>query len=167
MMRLFIALQPDDNVRNKLYSCALHAGGGRVVSRDNLHMTIVFIGETDRLMEIKKAMDSVRFAHVLIRIDRYGIFGGKQSRLLWAGGEPDNSILKLYNDLRAALAVSGIETEQRMFVPHITLCRRFSGELPKTLPDLVLSADKISLMQSVNENGSVIYKELHSVVAAE
>lgn len=164
-MRLFIALLPDENTRSRLFSCAVRAAGGRAVKRDNLHMTLVFIGETERIREIKSAMESVVFSPVSVKIDRYGCFGSGSRRLLWAGGEADKKLSELYAELRNELSVRGIETEQRRLIPHITLCRNFSGEMPAQPPDIWLSSSKISLMQSVNVDGSVVYKELYSVGA--
>lgn len=167
MLRLFIAILPDEHTRGRLYACAFEAAGGRAVRRENLHMTLAFIGETDRYKEIKNAMDSVQFAPVRINIDRYGCFGKSSPRLLWAGGRADKNLLRLYEALRSRLSERGIETENRAFAPHITLCRRFLGELPEAAPNILLASDKISLMQSVNENGRTVYKELYSVRATE
>ncbi len=167
MLRLFIAILPDEHTRGRLYGCAFEAAGGRAVRRENLHMTLVFIGETDSYKEIKRAMDLMRFSPVRINIDRYGCFGKSSQRLLWAGGKADKKLLRLYDELREKLSVRGIVTENRAFVPHITLCRRFLGELPEAAPNILLASDKISLMQSVNENGRTVYKELYSVRATE
>lgn len=166
-MRLFIAIIPDDVTCDRLYSCAVNAAGAGAVRRDNLHMTLVFIGETESCEDIKKAMDLIRFAPIWIDIDRYGCFAKKSARLLWAGGRADKNLLRLYNELRAKLSEIGIETEERGFVPHITLSRRFTDELPELGPEISLYSDRISLMQSVSENGMVVYKELYCVRALE
>ena len=60
-MRLFVALVPPEEVRRRLEAegRALRGlcGGGRMVPRENLHLTLAFLGETDRRRAAERAMD--------------------------------------------------------------------------------------------------------------
>ena len=57
-MRLFIAINFNDYIKNELCSVMenlkKYTLRGRFTSRENLHLTIVFIGETNKVEAVKK-----------------------------------------------------------------------------------------------------------------
>ncbi|MDX1489425.1 MAG: 2'-5' RNA ligase family protein, partial [Acidiferrobacterales bacterium] len=75
--RLFLALWPDDDVRNRvvaLISKLLRAGDGRAVGRENLHATLFFLGPTDSrardcIERMASALEGRTFSLMLDRVE--------------------------------------------------------------------------------------------------
>lgn len=125
--RLFFALWPDGGVRDRLDAAAAVVGrdSGRRVARDNLHLTLIFPGQTpagrrDCLIRAAAAICCPAFE---LRLDRFGHF--RRARIAWLGpAEPPPALLELHRRLNAALADCGGEPETRPFAPHVTLARK-------------------------------------------
>ena len=62
-MRLFVALQLEDRVKDALIqfidSVRPHTQEGRFSHRENLHLTLSFIGETGKAAQAKRALHQV------------------------------------------------------------------------------------------------------------
>ena len=62
-MRLFIAINFSSEEKSKLFSIIAdlkkYTVGGNFTRSENLHLTLVFLGETGRLADIMSAMDKV------------------------------------------------------------------------------------------------------------
>ena len=63
-MRLFVALQLEDRVKDALIqfidSVRPHTQEGRFSHRENLHLTLSFIGETGKVAQAKRALHRVQ-----------------------------------------------------------------------------------------------------------
>lgn len=168
VLRLFTAIQLDERTRDAL--CGLmremresgvSAGFTR---RENLHLTLVFIGETERLQAAKQAMDAVRCAPLTFSVSGMGAFA--HGGVLWAGVGRSAALENVHARLRAALSAAGFVLDERPYVPHLTLARRAQGTDPalwgQRLQKLVARADKISLMKSERVAGRLVYTEIHA-----
>lgn len=62
-MRLFIAINFKDETKNSLSTVidrlGSHVVKGNFTSEENLHLTLIFIGETSRIDRVKHAMDKI------------------------------------------------------------------------------------------------------------
>lgn len=132
-LRLFFALWPGAATRSALYAraLALHAEcGGRVMRRDTIHLTLVFLGDTpahelDRLQTLAARLDGQRFAFALDRVGSW-----KRNRVLWSGpSSVPSALAELENALEGRLRAAGFTLEERAFVPHVTLVRN-AGAAP-------------------------------------
>lgn len=169
-MRLFTAICLDDETKNKLFKAekaAENFSGGKFSLPENLHLTLVFIGETERKEEIESALSEIEFPAFGFEISGTGTF---EKGIFFAGISENENLRKLQKTISEKLREIGFEPEEREFVPHITLARKFRpekdfpfGEIEKILPEKRLSANRISLMKSENENGVLRYTEIYSV----
>lgn len=124
----------------------------------NLHMTLAFIGEYDDPEKVKTVMESVPFPEFRMSLSEKGNFGN----LLWAGIKGNQKLKTYVKELRMALKAHQIPCEQDKFIPHITLIRKMTARKPYQihLPKAEMTVKRVSLMKSVQKNGSVVYKEL-------
>ena len=84
-MRLFIAIQLSEEMKDLIGNVqdAYRRSGvrGNYTPRENLHLTLAFIGEYGDPDEVLDAMERVSFQPFEITMDRLGSFGDLQ----WAG----------------------------------------------------------------------------------
>ena len=81
--------------------------------------------------------------------------------LLWAGVRADPALEELAVSLQADLRSQGFCQEDRPWLPHITLVRRWRGEAPQvTVPHASMVVRQISLLRSDQIDGKRIYTEL-------
>jgi RNA 2',3'-cyclic 3'-phosphodiesterase len=132
--RTFIAIDPGKEIRARLVSLqeALARAETEVkwVERENLHVTLLFLGEVDErdLPAVCKAVGEVA-AHTLafpMSVEKASSFGSpRRPRTLWAGvGEGTQTLRALHDALEAPLLELGCyRREERQYTPHITLGR--------------------------------------------
>ncbi len=125
-MRLFVAVDLPDAVKNRLETLRAPVPGARWVSRDQMHLTLFFIGETERLSDVKAALQPVRaapFDLLLSGVGRFPPGSRRPPRVLWAGFAPQPALLALQAQVAAALTALGFPPENRPYSPHLTLAR--------------------------------------------
>lgn len=134
--RYFFALWPDEGVRERLSNLAhaLQPGEGRRHHGEDLHMTLVFLGQIapsqKRCMEA--VADSVRGRAFTLSIDHAGYW--PRPRILWASpAETPRALSQLVADLNNALSGCGHEPERRSYKPHVTLYRKAQRVVPSPL----------------------------------
>ena len=156
-MRLFIAILPDDPVREALaegQDCLRRqAIKGSFPHREDLHLTLAFLGETGNVAGAKAALAKCRFFPFGLTLTGSG---GCFGELWWAGVEESCPLTALAEELHQALAAEGFTLEERPFLPHITLARRLKTDRPPelTLPRRTMTVTRVSLMASEqNQNG--------------
>ena len=133
-MRLFIALDIDDAIRERI---ALFMEGVRGFARDarwvspeSLHVTLKFIGEQpERVVEqIKEELQTIRAVATPIQFGGYGFFPtAKSPRVFWVGIEAGSELAALAAAVDNKMASLGIPKEDRAFSPHLTLARGAGG----------------------------------------
>ncbi len=153
-MRLFFALWPDDAVRLQLahWSRELRAAcGGRPTRKENLHLTLAFLGSVDdeRVAEVERAANEVAPRVVSLVLDLAGYW--KHNRIAWAGASTVPAGLDAFvAELRSALARAHIAFDPKGFVSHVTLLRE--AREPEAMPALdpiEWQLDGFALVQSV------------------
>lgn len=126
MRRLFFALWPDERLRRVLNREAgrLHESwGGRRMHADNLHVTLVFLGDVPDARR-----DAVREAAVVhvpgfeLVFDRARCWRHNRVGHLAASRLPP-ALTELVRALETGLHGRGFTLERRPYVPHVTLLR--------------------------------------------
>ena len=133
-MRLFIGVDFPSMVVDEL--CSLQnkirslVRGGRFPARDNLHLTLHFLGETpeSRIDDIRQVLTVVASRQASFQVsvgDRLGYFGSPNPvRVVWVGMKGDVSALSaIQADVATAMSELGFAAEERAYKPHITLAR--------------------------------------------
>jgi 2'-5' RNA ligase len=137
-MRLFVALDIDPEVRQRITEFRNQmrplAPDVRWVDPETFHITLQFLGETKRLDEIQRALQSVRAAPIELSFRNAGFFPSPKSpRVFWVGIEADQNLQELATLIGHALRPLGFEPDAAPFKPHLTLARAGSGR-PHPVP---------------------------------
>ncbi len=162
-VRLFFALWPGTDLQAKLAAWAKQAAGrGRAMRRENLHLTLAFLGATEAALvpDLIALAAGVRFAPIRLPLDRVGYW--KHNRIIWCGaGEEPQPLAALVGDLRARLDAAGIRYDPKPFVSHVTLVRDAASlpDAPAWIP-LVWAARDFVLVSSTRVEGRVTYQVL-------
>jgi len=162
-VRLFFALWPPEHLQGTLAVWAKQAAGrGRAMRRENLHLTLAFLGDTEAALvpELIALASGVRFAPIRLPLDRVGYW--KHNRIIWCGaGEEPEALTVLVADLRARLDAAGIRYDPKPYVSHVTLVRNAAAlpASPAWVP-LVWEAGDFALVNSARVEGRVIYQVL-------
>jgi RNA 2',3'-cyclic 3'-phosphodiesterase len=160
MIRLFVALALPDAVAEDLARLQAGVPGARWSTRDQLHLTLRFIGEVDgrdaaATDDTLAAIEAPRFE---LALKGAGEFGGKNPHALWAGVRDPEPVKFLSRKIETALQRIGLPAEERKFVPHVTLARlRASprGRVMDFLTDHALYAS-----QPFEVNGFILYSSV-------
>ena len=133
-MRLFVALDIDDNIREKITRFLDGVRGfapeGRWVRPESLHVTLKFIGEKpeEEVERIKLALGTIEAGVVEMNIRGYGFFpSARAPRVFWIGIEADPSLASLAARVDEKLAAMDIPKEEHAFNAHLTLARSGGG----------------------------------------
>ena len=133
-MRLFIALDIDDTIRERISrfvdGVRNFSPDARWVKPESLHVTLKFIGEQpdDAVGKIKQALADVSAATAEIKFHGYGFFPTpKSARVFWIGMESGPQLAQLAAVIDETMAGLGIKQEGRAFSPHLTLARAAGG----------------------------------------
>lgn len=138
--------------------------GGKFVPVQNLHITLVFIGDVDEseLQCLKQCASGLSLAPFNLQIDLLGSFGKKA---LWLGCQHiPAELFQLHTTLKKGLQNDcGRQLDSRSFIPHITLQRRLADPLPRPTKlerPLNWSVKHFSLIQSKTGGQASTYSEL-------
>jgi len=133
-MRLFIALDIDDTIRQRIArfvdGVRNFSPNARWVNPESLHVTLKFLGEQpDASVEkIKQALATISAATTAIQFRGYGFFPTpKSARVLWIGMDSGQELAQLAAVIDDKVAVLGVPKEDRAFSPHLTLARGSGG----------------------------------------
>lgn len=169
-MRLFIAVPlPPDILRAVAgVRAALEQSGarGRFVPRENYHITLHFIGETDALGDAADALhEAVRdIRPFLLRLEGYGTFKSDGAHTGFVGVDCESGELgRLYESLEAALWDRGFVKNRGVLTPHITIGRRIEGDEGFIAPPkkAAFTANAVVLYESRSVRGQMQYTPLH------
>ncbi len=169
-MRLFISINFNELIKNEIISvqnCLKQYARGSFALPENLHLTLVFLGEIapSDLEKITITMNKLKVPRMKLVFSHTGNFKRSDGDIWWLGIENNPSLLNLQSRLISELKASGFKIESRKYQPHITLARRVKAHKSFSQKDLLahtFSADvnKISLMLSQRVSGKLTYTEI-------
>lgn len=125
-MRLFVGIAMPDEVADRLGMIGGGIPGARWVARNNLHLTLRFLGDTDAIQaeDLIEALHRLPPVQVVVRIAGLGLFGDRRrQQQLYADVEPTPELGHLNQKLEQIAQRCGFEPERRRFHPHVTLAR--------------------------------------------
>ena len=132
-MRLFVAVELPGEVKDELVRTIDRARSAapdaRWISRENLHLTLVFLGEVaeERIPAIEAALGraAAKHAPIATRLGGAGAFpSSRRARVLWVGlDDPDGALGRLAVACAHALEPLGFTPESRPWTAHLTIAR--------------------------------------------
>ncbi len=169
-MRLFIAIPLPDEVKDNalLLQDALDKKDFRFVKRDNLEMTIAFLGEIDekKVPDIMKKLEKIRFNAFNLKTKNIGFFPSiKKVRVVWIGLEENEEFYRLQHEIRTVFNF------KEKLMPHITIARarelimdkenNWKKKLSEVTHDEVgFLVDRFILYESIPGSNGYEHKEL-------
>ena len=162
-MRLFFACWPPRETAQALGRWASEVrneSGGKLTVVENIHLTLVFLGEAGPERAIAAARRVKGRRHELpIDAARYV----KRNEMVWVGpAAVPEALAALAADLRAALLQEEFALEERPFAAHVTLirkARRRPGAIPP-LPAVSWPVDEFLLIRSRTSSNGSTYEPL-------
>jgi 2'-5' RNA ligase len=124
-MRLFVALPIPDAVARPLMLLQGGVPGARWQTREQLHLTLSFIGEVegDVARMIDDALAGIDAPAFDLQLHGVGQFGNRQPHSLWAAVRKSEMLEHLQRKVDAAVRRVGIPPDGHKFTPHVTLAR--------------------------------------------
>lgn len=173
-MRLFIAINFNEDIKNNLMGAISNlrqsSTKGNFTHRDNLHLTLVFIGEVgdNKVGLVKSAMNRIRLEKFQLKLTGIGKFKRSSSDIYWVGVEKNEVLNSIHRELTEELLKAGFDLEKREYKPHLTIGREVKVKdsfnldgLTESLPKMNMNVIKISLMKSERLNGKLTYTEVY------
>lgn len=176
-MRIFIAIDFELATKKEIadYQDKIRSDckSGNFTYKDNLHLTMHFIGDIDRLDadNVMVALEETAAANrkFPLKFNSLGYFDRGQNCILWLGIEKSKELVRLYETLEKNLGKQGFRRERAKFSPHITLAREvvliYNKKIvtEKFKPQFnEMFVNEISIMESKREEGKLKYKKLYS-----
>lgn len=164
-MKIFVAIQFSADVKSALLDVqsALKDCGvrGNWCSDNNLHMTMVYIGETVEVELIQKAVDEVKFEPFEMELGKLGSFVTKYGRVIWCGVREERPLNKIAKVLRERLDAYGIRYKGTKFKPHISLLKEANmEETDVEVERASMIVEKMVVMKSEKINGAFVYSPI-------
>lgn len=171
-MRLFTAIPFSEHCKHHfagvIEQLSRQSTGGRFTREDNLHLTLVFLGETDRVKEIITAMQTVKSAPFSLTFAQFGRFRRDGGDIYWMAPQKSPQLFTLQSALASAFLRAGFSLENRAYRPHVTLGRQvvlpetFSpASFSESAPEITAAVDRVSLMKSERLHGRLVYHEIY------
>jgi RNA 2',3'-cyclic 3'-phosphodiesterase len=133
-MRLFVGVDLPGGVKDALWALTErlreHAPDAKWVPRENLHLTMSFLGEVDE-SRVPPILDALTEAGapqpgpISTVLKGAGAFPSpRRARVMWAGlTDEDGRLASLAAALASALEPLGFPKEKRTWTPHLTIAR--------------------------------------------
>lgn len=164
-LRLFFALWPGEGVREALWQASrqlVRASGGKPVPRENLHLTLAFLGSVPEalLPALREAAASLALPGFSVTLDQAGYW--PRPRVAWlAPTRLPPALPALVSDLWRAMAGFPVEPDTRPYRPHLTLARKVSRPGPLVLSQPVhWPVSEFCLVRSVSDRAGARYEPL-------
>ena len=172
-MRLFLALDFEEAVKDELENACGRLRrmcvSGNFTRRENLHLTLVFLGETapERLPELRRILEGTDSAAFPVDFSRMGRFPRRGGDIYFAAARKSPELSALYQSLSGRLRRAGYTVEEREYVPHLTLAREavlLDEILPRDAERIPVNiharAGEVALMRSDRIRGRLVYSKI-------
>lgn len=180
-IRSFLAFelpQPMRRAVSEVHTSARREEGRlKWVKVDNIHLTVVFMGQVSvaALASVQSAASRVcaEWGPFSAALSGMGVFGGRSSpRVLWLGVQGETDRMARFRDrLQKALEPLGVRQEKRPFNPHLTLARFPKGSYDRRKLEALLQRhgeltsppcllETLTLFRSDLKPGGAVYTRL-------
>lgn len=157
--RLFFALNFNERERAAIarWRDGLSLRDCRPVPRDNLHLTLRFLGDTPASLQERliAAAQTIALPAFELQLDRSAYWSGSRVALLLPSLIPP-ALLKLQTHLEQLAQSFGYPPEHRNFKPHVTLARHCADFPSRLAPRQRCQISQFVLMRSVQTRYEVL-----------
>ena len=163
MKKLFFALWPSDETRKQIIRInqSIKTSDLKKVKQENLHVTLVFLGNVDAESEIliRQSVKDVSVQPFVLHFDRLDFW--RKPRILCLSAQQLNSqLLMLVDTLKSKVEQCGIKTEERSYKPHITLARKAHKAINNDAFSIEWPAQAFCLVESCSTPDGIHYQVL-------
>ena len=169
--RLFLACWPDQSMQELLYDIAERLQikhGGRRTERENIHLTLVFLGMVPQQKEqqLRQQLRLLDIKQFDLELDQTGSF--THCRINWIGPSiVPQGLQELHSVLNRISHELGFHTEERRYRPHISLLRNSHSETGRTIKPVQWKVNRYCLIESRQKRNGVEYKVIEEFPLAE
>lgn len=169
--RVFISIDIPEDIKKEIKKIQnlLPDFKGKLTEKENLHLTLKFLGEQDleTLEKIKEKLKEIEFNKIDCQIDSIGVFSEKYIRIVWLKIIGAEELQKVIDE---KIHEIGFEKEKR-FMGHLTIARvknlknkkEFLENLKEIkIPELRFSVKEFRLKKSFLKPEGPEYKTLES-----
>jgi len=161
LKRLFFGLWPDADTRRQCFDVARQfKKHGRLVSADNLHITLLFIGATTAEQEqaLIAAASAIRFRPMRVSFERISHWR-KPAVCCLTSFSNDDATVALVEQLRQIVAAQQMPLENQPFQAHVTLLRKCNVAPPALdIQPIDWHSDSFCLLESCSTPVGVQYR---------
>lgn len=163
--RVFFALWPTPE-RQRDFSVLAEdlrrTSGGRATDPNNIHLTLVFVGDVarERIADLEAAAASIECGPFALDVDRVEYW--PENNIVWAGvSRCPGQLEELVAELGDTLRLRDFRFDAREYVPHITLLRHARGG-PRSpgMETIPWPIGDFALVESVREAHGIAYRVL-------
>jgi len=159
-MRLFIGIKPDKKallvIQGLIKKLQSQGITGNYTDVNNIHMTLVFIGEVTEEKMFKNIMDRINHPQFSFRISKLKCF--KDMIILEIIKTKELEILQ--EKITIEMAKQGYNIEKRNFYPHITLVRKAKEKIEIDM-EINSEVKSFELYLSQRIQGKINYSVIH------
>lgn len=172
-MRVFYAVTFQEETKEKLIEyknlVSNNSVKGRFTNKNNLHLTLEFIGEVDEkeLSSLTNILYKLKNPPKELITSHIGSFKRRDKDIIWLGIEENKELITLQRNLRNLLINNGFKIEDRKYKPHITIGREIvtKGFIDKNIfSPIKIPIASIALMESKRFNGQLVYEPLEEII---
>lgn len=170
----FLAIDFDEETKDKLGYLHRHIDGARWVDEEQLHLTLHYFGElspTD-LRVLVSECESLSLSPFDLNLEGVGYFPPRGiPRVLWAGAKLSDPLAHLRKKIESIVHRHKFVLDRKKYIPHITLarlkgdCSEEVGEFLSSFYDFkmpTLRVDNFCLFSSEPINGGRYYEVLET-----
>lgn len=139
-MRLFVALSIPPDVAQSIFLIQGGVPGARWMSREQLHLTLRFIGDVDGrdAAMLDDALAAIKAPAFSLQLHGVGQFGNRQPHTLWAAARKSDALVHLQRKVDSAIhrigqPPSSGDKYAHKFMPHVTVGRLRNPEGGKVI----------------------------------
>jgi len=174
-MRTFIAINFNQDVKNRLInierSLKNMSEKGRFTSKDNLHLTLIFLGEIaeERVKLAQLCVKNISAPEFDMVVNRLGRFKRPEGDIYWAGIETSPVLTSIYSQLYSNLNSYDFYIKDSEYVPHLTLARDYvlkdeevMEKYKEGFEKIIIQVESIQLMKSEMLDNKLTYTVLYT-----
>ena len=163
MKRLFFALWPSDQTRKQIqtFNHALKLHNIKLIKADNLHITLIFLGNTNVKSELmlRQKVKDIKVQPFVLHFDQLE-FWRKPKVLCLTTQQYDPQLSILVADLKSIVEQCGISIDESLYKPHITLARKARRLINIDVHPMEWQANSFCLLESCSTPEGVHYQVL-------